>query len=247
MKILITGASGFIGMPILERLIHSDEVSEIYALTRKLTQKLPKNKKLKWIETDISEGTIPASEIANQLQTTDAQVRKHMRSHLQPLVQKSAATQIARREIDEIDMLSANLQRLDGKLDELFNMPTHTTRELDSLTKLAKEIRVSIMGHKICKAAYRHSNPQFAYSLSFFKTQTNSKFDARKFQRARSAEGKKLEIKVGRRKDVHTHNLPWMNTATGRLAEASLTARVCERVRVCVCACVCVYVCVCGV
>ena len=57
MKILITGASGFIGMPILERLIHSDEVSEIYALTRKLTQKLPKNKKLKWIETDISEYT----------------------------------------------------------------------------------------------------------------------------------------------------------------------------------------------
>ncbi|MAR97131.1 MAG: epimerase, partial [Candidatus Marinimicrobia bacterium] len=57
MKILITGASGFIGMPILERLIHSDEVSEIFALTRKLTQKLPKNKKLKWIETDISEYT----------------------------------------------------------------------------------------------------------------------------------------------------------------------------------------------
>ena len=84
------------------------------------------------------------SEVAAQLGTTDAQVRKHMRSHLQPLVQKSAATQIARREIDEIDMLSANLQRLDGKLDELFNMPTHTTRELDSLTKLAKEIRESL-------------------------------------------------------------------------------------------------------
>ena len=96
------------------------------------------------IETDITEGTVPPSEVAAQLGTTDAQVRKHMRSHLQPLVQKSAATQIARREIDEIDMLSANLQRLDGKLDELFNMPTHTTRELDSLTKLAKEIRESL-------------------------------------------------------------------------------------------------------
>lgn len=96
------------------------------------------------IETDITEGTIPASEVAAQLGTTDAQIRKHMRSHLQPLVQKSAATQIARREIDEIDMLSANLQRLDGKLDELFDMPTHTTRELDSLTKLAKEIRESL-------------------------------------------------------------------------------------------------------
>ena len=96
------------------------------------------------IETDISEGTIPASEIANQLDTTDDQVRKHMRSHLQPLVQKSAATQIARREIDEIDMLSTNLQRLDAKLDEWFQMPTHTTREIDSLTKLAKEIRESL-------------------------------------------------------------------------------------------------------
>jgi len=96
------------------------------------------------IETDITEGTVPPSEVAAQLGTTDAQVRKHMRSHLQPLVQKSAATQIARREIDEIDMLSANLQRLDGKLDELFDMPTHTTRELDSLTKLAKEIRESL-------------------------------------------------------------------------------------------------------
>ena len=96
------------------------------------------------IETDITEGTVPPSEVATQLGTTDAQIRKHMRSHLQPLVQKSAATQIARREIDEIDMLSANLQRLDGKLDELFDMPTHTTRELDSLTKLAKEIRESL-------------------------------------------------------------------------------------------------------
>ena len=67
-----------------------------------------------------------------------------MRSHLQPLVQKSAATQIARREIDEIDMLSTNLQRLDAKLDEWFQMPTHTTREIDSLTKLAKEIRESL-------------------------------------------------------------------------------------------------------
>ena len=96
------------------------------------------------IETDISEGKIAASEVANQLGTTDAQIRKHMRSHLQPLVQKSAATQIARKEIDEIDMLSTNLQRLDAKLDEWFQMPTHTTKEIDSLTKLAKEIRESL-------------------------------------------------------------------------------------------------------
>ncbi len=57
MKILITGASGFIGIPILERLIESDEVLEIYAVTRNLSQKLPKNKKLKWIEFDIGDYT----------------------------------------------------------------------------------------------------------------------------------------------------------------------------------------------
>ena len=67
-----------------------------------------------------------------------------MKHHLAPIVQESAAVMIAKKEVNEIDLLSNNIQRLDSKLDDLFNAVDLEPREIDSLTKLAKEVRESL-------------------------------------------------------------------------------------------------------
>jgi len=67
-----------------------------------------------------------------------------MRKHLQPLVQKSAANIIAMKEVDEIDSLSKNITRLEDKIDILFEQEELHPKYIDSLTKLAKEIRESL-------------------------------------------------------------------------------------------------------
>ena len=67
-----------------------------------------------------------------------------MKKHLQPLVQKSAANIIAAKEVNEIDLLSVNVERLNEKIDELFQDDDLTPKHIDSLTKLAKEIRESL-------------------------------------------------------------------------------------------------------
>ena len=67
-----------------------------------------------------------------------------MKSHLQPLVQESAAQLIAKKEVDEIDTLSNNISRLESRIDMLFNEEGTDPKYIDSLTKLAKEIRESL-------------------------------------------------------------------------------------------------------
>ena len=51
---------------------------------------------------------------------------------------------IAMREINEVDTLSANISRLDTKLDLLFQSDELDPKHIDSLTKLAKEVRESL-------------------------------------------------------------------------------------------------------
>ena len=55
MNILITGASGFVGMPILKNLIKCDEVDQIYAFTRKIKDSHSKHEKLEWIEVNLDD------------------------------------------------------------------------------------------------------------------------------------------------------------------------------------------------
>jgi hypothetical protein len=95
-------------------------------------------------EHGLAEGTLASKDLASALGTTTDQIALHMRSHLQPLVQKSAAQMIARKELDEIELLSKNIQKLDVKLDELFEQDNIESRTIDSLTKLAKEVRESL-------------------------------------------------------------------------------------------------------
>ena len=60
------------------------------------------------------------------------------------MVQKSAAAILAKKEIDEIDLLSRNIQKVDMKLDELFQKEDLDFKELETLTKLAREVRESL-------------------------------------------------------------------------------------------------------
>ena len=98
----------------------------------------------KHYEQALSEGNITVEGVSQALGITKEQVQRHMKHHLAPLVQQSAASIIAKKEVNEIDLLSANIQRLDTKLDELFRNTELEPREIDSLTKLAKEVRESL-------------------------------------------------------------------------------------------------------
>ena len=98
----------------------------------------------KHYEEALSNGNITSDAISQVLGISKQQVQRHMKHHLAPLVQQSAATMIAKKEVNEIDLLSANVQRLDDKLNELFLNTDLEPREIDSLTKLAKEVRESL-------------------------------------------------------------------------------------------------------
>ena len=92
----------------------------------------------------LSEGTVSSEAIAEALGTTKAQVQRHMKHHLKPIVQESAASMIAKKEVNEIEMLSKNIQRLDLALDNVFSQDDYDPKVVDSLTKLAREVRESL-------------------------------------------------------------------------------------------------------
>jgi len=51
---------------------------------------------------------------------------------------------IAKKEVNEVEILSNNVQRLDSKLDEIFAQDELDPKVIDSLTKLAREVRESL-------------------------------------------------------------------------------------------------------
>ena len=96
------------------------------------------------LEIAIHEGEISPSTVAADLGISRQQVMKHMNKHLKPLVQKSAAMEIMKRDLNEIDLLSVNIHRLEEKIELLFAEDDLNPKYIDSLTKLAKEIRESL-------------------------------------------------------------------------------------------------------
>jgi hypothetical protein len=96
------------------------------------------------IEQQLKEGEITPAVVAQIADCSEEQVKRHMRKHLQPLVQKSAASIIAVKEVDEIESLTKTIYRLEQKIDILFDQDEIHPKYVDSLTKLAKEIRESL-------------------------------------------------------------------------------------------------------
>ena len=95
-------------------------------------------------ETSLGEGEITTEAIGEALGISKEQIHRHMKNHLAPLVQKSAANIIAKKEVNEIELLSLNVQRLDSKVEELFNEQDLDPKQIDALVKLAREVRESL-------------------------------------------------------------------------------------------------------
>jgi hypothetical protein len=96
------------------------------------------------LEVRIIEGDLAPSEAAEILNCSVDQIQLHIKNHLKPIVQKHAAMDIARMDLNEVDILSGNVSVLRDKIDELLENTELSTRQIDSLTKLAKEVRESL-------------------------------------------------------------------------------------------------------
>jgi len=96
------------------------------------------------IEQELYSGDMTPDLAAKIVGSSKEQVVRHIKNHIQPLVQQAAAHIIAVREVNEIDTLSGNISRLEGKLDQLMDSDDLDAKYIDSLTKLAKEVRESL-------------------------------------------------------------------------------------------------------
>ena len=96
------------------------------------------------LEAQLHAGELTPSQVGEMVESSEVQVMRHMEKHLKPIVQQSAANLIAVREVDEIQTLSVNVQRLEQKIDTLFSEDSTDPKYIDSLTKLAKEVRESL-------------------------------------------------------------------------------------------------------
>ena len=72
------------------------------------------------IEAQLHAAEVTPTAVADMLGCSEVQVMRHIDKHLKPVVQQSAANLIATREVDEIETLSVNVQRLEQKIDTLF-------------------------------------------------------------------------------------------------------------------------------
>ncbi len=96
------------------------------------------------IEQELYSGDMTPDLAAKIVGSSKEQVVRHIKQHTQPLVQKAAAHILAVKEVNEIDTLSGNISRLEGKLDQLMDSDDLDAKYIDSLTKLAKEVRESL-------------------------------------------------------------------------------------------------------
>ena len=96
-------------------------------------------------ETGYFEGILPSEDIAEVIGCSENSVYHHMKHHFQPLVQKSAATEVAITVGNEINVLRDNVGRLNGKLSELMDEGSvHDEGFVRNAVTLHKEVRETI-------------------------------------------------------------------------------------------------------
>jgi hypothetical protein len=96
-------------------------------------------------ETAYFSNEITSDEIANQLEIKETVVYRHMKSHFQPLVQKSAAMEVALVAGQEIALLRSNAEKLNHKLSELLDEGTvHEDGFVRDAVALHKEVRETV-------------------------------------------------------------------------------------------------------
>tara|TARA_R100001509_G_C4883487_1_gene221058 strand:+ start:4225 stop:4944 length:720 start_codon:yes stop_codon:yes gene_type:complete len=83
--------------------------------------------------------------IAEELGIKEESVHHHMKFHFQPLVQKSAATEVAITVGQEANVMRSNLERLNSKFDELMSESSvHEEGFIRNAVSLHKEVRESL-------------------------------------------------------------------------------------------------------
>jgi len=97
------------------------------------------------LEAAIVDGHMKPSKVAAYLEVGVDSINLHMKKHLKPIVQQSAALDVARVELNEIDLLSQNVSMLQGKIQQfILDNEDLDFKTVDSLVKLSKEIRESL-------------------------------------------------------------------------------------------------------
>jgi predicted DNA-binding protein YlxM (UPF0122 family) len=90
-------------------------------------------------------GEITSEEIAAQLETSESTVFHHVKHHFQPLVQKTAALEVASLAGNEIVVLQSNVEKLNSKLSELLDEGSvYEDGFVRDAVTLHKEVRESI-------------------------------------------------------------------------------------------------------
>lgn len=88
---------------------------------------------------------ITSEEIAEKLGTSESTIFHHVKHHFQPLVQKTAALEVASLAGNEIVTLQSNVEKLNGKLFELLDEGSvYEDGFVSDAVKLHKEVRESI-------------------------------------------------------------------------------------------------------
>ena len=96
-------------------------------------------------ETRYFEDGSQADNIATELEISESSVYHHMKHHFQPLVQKTAALEVAMIAGSEINVLRNNVELLNNRLSELLNEGSvHEDGFVRDAVSLHKEVRESI-------------------------------------------------------------------------------------------------------
>ena len=83
--------------------------------------------------------------IASELEVSESTVYHHMKHHFQPLVQRTAAVEVALTVGKELDILRGNVERLNDKLSELLSEGSvHEDGFVRDAVSLHKEVRESL-------------------------------------------------------------------------------------------------------
>ena len=86
-----------------------------------------------------------SEEVATQLETSESTIFHHVKHHFQPLVQKTAALEVASLAGNEIIVLQTNVEKLNSKLSELLDEGSvYEDGFVRDAVTLHKEVRESI-------------------------------------------------------------------------------------------------------
>ena len=86
-----------------------------------------------------------SEQIASELEVSESTVYHHMKHHFQPLVQRTAAVEVALTVGKELDILRGNVERLNEKLSELLSEGSvHEDGFVRDAVSLHKEVRESL-------------------------------------------------------------------------------------------------------